>query len=335
MSEFLLEARGLTKEFPLDRKRCVHAVGGVTLAVNEGETLAIVGESGCGKSTLGRMLIGALPPTSGEVRFRGRTITGLRERDFSTYRRQLQLIFQDPYASLDPRMKVRDLIAEPLVTHKICATKDDVTHRVLNLMEAVGIPADYLNRYPHQFSGGQRQRIGIARAIALNPALIVCDEPVSALDVSVQNQILNLLRELQEKRGLTYVFISHDLSVVRHISDRICVMFLGKVMEMGSTEDVFAEARHPYTQFLLDSMLPPNPHRRGQRTRFLEGEPPSPIDPPSGCCFRTRCPFATELCANEEPIPHRMGSVEVACHLQSQPPRTATGNTTSVDKRRP
>ena len=314
MSEALLEARDLTKEFPLDRRRCVHAVGGVTLTVNTGETLAIVGESGCGKSTLGRMLIGALPPTSGEVCFRGHAITGLREKDFSAYRRQLQLIFQDPYASLDPRMKVRDLIAEPLVTHKVCATKDEVAQRVLELMKAVGIPADYLNRYPHQFSGGQRQRIGIARAIALDPALIVCDEPVSALDVSVQNQILNLLRELQEERGLTYVFISHDFSVVRHISDRICVMFLGKVMEMGPTEEVFCEARHPYTQFLLDSVLLPDPHRRAQSMRLLEGEPPSPVDPPSGCCFRTRCPFATELCACKEPALRRAGPVEVGCH---------------------
>ena len=314
MSETLLEVHGLTKDFPLDRRRCVHAVGGVTLAVDEGETLAIVGESGCGKSTLGRMLIGALPPTSGEVRFRGHTITGLKERDFAPYRRQLQLVFQDPYASLDPRMKVRDLIAEPLVTHKVCATKDEVTQRVLGLMEAVGLPTDYLNRYPHQFSGGQRQRIGIARAIALDPALIVCDEPVSALDVSVQNQILNLLSELQERRGLTYVFISHDLSVVRHVSSRICVMFLGKVMEIGPTEEVFCEARHPYTQFLLDSVLPPDPHLRDRPMQLLSGEPPSPVDPPSGCCFRTRCPYATERCASREPELRREGSVRVACH---------------------
>ena len=314
MSEALLEARNLVKEFPLSRKRCVHAVGGVSLEVNAGETFAIVGESGCGKSTLGRMLIGALPPTSGEVCLRGRAITGLKEREFAPYRRQLQLIFQDPYASLDPRMKVRDLIAEPLVTHKVCASRDEVTQRVLELMQAVGIPQDYLNRYPHQFSGGQRQRIGIARAIALDPALIVCDEPVSALDVSVQNQILNLLNDLQESRGLTYVFISHDLSVVRHISDRICVMFLGKVMEIGPTKEVFHKARHPYTQFLLSSVLPPDPHLRGRSVRLLQGEPPSPVDPPSGCCFRTRCPFATEQCARLEPPLRRIGAVEVACH---------------------
>lgn len=314
MSDVLLEARDLVKEFPLRRKRRVHAIGGVTLSVNEGETLAIVGESGCGKSTLGRMLVGALAPTSGEVRFRGNTITGLKEREFLPYRRQLQLVFQDPYASLDPRMRVRELIGEPLVAHKICDSKDELTLRVLALVEAVGLPTDCLERYPHEFSGGQRQRIGIARAIALDPALVVCDEPVSALDVSVQNQILNLLSELQEDRGLAYVFISHDLSVVRHISDRICVMFLGKVMEIGPTAEVFGEAHHPYTQLLLDSMLPLDPHMRGQKRRTLQGEPPSPVDPPSGCVFRTRCPYATELCASEEPGLRWKGNTKVACH---------------------
>jgi oligopeptide transport system ATP-binding protein len=314
MSEALLEARDLTKEFLLDRKRRVHAVAGVTLAVNAGETLALVGESGCGKSTLGRMLIGALPPTSGSIRYKGDVITGLKARDFAPYRRQMQLIFQDPYASLDPRMKVRDLIAEPLVTHKVCSSKDEVTQRVVELMDAVKIPREHLNRYPHQFSGGQRQRIGIARAIALDPALIVCDEPVSALDVSVQNQILNLLGELQESRGLTYVFISHDLSVVRHISTRICVMFLGKIMEIGPTEEIFGEARHPYTQFLLDSVLPPDPHRRTRELKLLKGEPPSPVNPPTGCRFRTRCPFATELCAAQEPTLRQAGNTQVACH---------------------
>ena len=314
MSEALLEARDLTKEFLLDRKRRVHAVAGVTLAVNAGETLALVGESGCGKSTLGRMLIGALPPTSGSIRYKGDVITGLKARDFAPYRRQMQLIFQDPYASLDPRMKVRDLIAEPLVTHKVCSSKDEVTQRVVELMDAVKIPREHLNRYPHQFSGGQRQRIGIARAIALDPALIVCDEPVSALDVSVQNQILNLLGELQESRGLTYVFISHDLSVVRHISNQVCVMFLGKVMEMGPTSEVFGEARHPYTRFLLSAAPFPDPHRRQESVRLLEGEPPSPVDLPSGCPFRTRCPHATQVCADKEPTLDMHGNSHVACH---------------------
>ena len=314
MSEALLEARDLVKEFPLRRKRRVHAVGGVSLSVREGETLAIVGESGCGKSTLGRMLVGALAPTSGEVRFRGQTITGLKERELFQFRRQLQLVFQDPYASLDPRMRVRELIGEPLVAHKMCDSKDELTLRVLSLVEAVGLPTDCLKRYPHEFSGGQRQRIGIARAIALDPSLIVCDEPVSALDVSVQNQILNLLAELQEEWGLAYVFISHDLSVVRHVSDRICVMFLGKVMEVGPTEEVFGVARHPYTQLLLDSMLPLDPRMRDRKRRTLEGEPPSPVDPPSGCVFRTRCPYATKLCANEEPSLRLKGNAKVACH---------------------
>jgi oligopeptide transport system ATP-binding protein len=211
-------------------------------------------------------------------------------------------------------MRVRELIGEPLVAHKMCDSKDELTLRVLSLVEAVGLPTDCLKRYPHEFSGGQRQRIGIARAIALDPSLIVCDEPVSALDVSVQNQILNLLAELQEEWGLAYVFISHDLSVVRHVSDRICVMFLGKVMEVGPTEEVFGEAHHPYTQLLLDSMLPLDPRMRDRKRRTLEGEPPSPVDPPSGCVFRTRCPYATKLCANEEPSLRLKGNVKVACH---------------------
>lgn len=314
MREALLEARDLTKEFPIDRRRSVHAVTKVSLQVFVGDTVAIVGESGCGKSTLGRMLVGALPPTSGEVRFMGKTITGLREREFAPYRRHLQLVFQDPYASLDPRMTVRNLIAEPLVTHKVCRSKDEVTERVLELMDAVGVPREYLHRYPHQFSGGQRQRIGIARAIALNPELIVCDEPVSALDVSIQNQILNLLMDLQKTRDLTYVFISHDLSVVRHISNQVCVMFLGKVMEMGPTSEVFGEARHPYTRFLLSAAPFPDPHRRQESVRLLEGEPPSPVDLPSGCPFRTRCPHATQVCADKEPTLDMHGNSHVACH---------------------
>ncbi|MBQ6322630.1 MAG: ABC transporter ATP-binding protein, partial [Lachnospiraceae bacterium] len=218
MSEVLLEGRNLTKDFPAARKKKVSAVSDISIRIHEGETLGLVGESGCGKSTLGRMLIRMLKPDSGEVYFQGENILAMSDKDFLPKRPQLQLIFQDPYASLNPRMTVRNLIAEPLVTWHVCPTKEAVTERVLELMDAVGIPGEFLHRYPHQFSGGQRQRIGIARAIALNPALIVCDEPVSALDVSVQNQILNLLRQLQKSRGLTYLFISHDLSVIRHIS---------------------------------------------------------------------------------------------------------------------
>lgn len=314
MSELLLEARNLTKEFPLGRGRSVYAVTDVSFAVEQGETLAVVGESGCGKSTLGRMLIRLATPTAGEVLLRGECISAMSEREFRPHRRELQLVFQDPYASLDPRMTVRDLIAEPLVTYKVAPTKEETTELVSELMRAVGVPEDFLWRYPHQFSGGQRQRIGIARAIALDPVLIVCDEPVSALDVSVQNKILNLLCSLQEERGLTYVFISHDLNVVRHISDRVCVMFLGRVCELGTTEAIFAAPAHPYTQFLLSSVPNIDPHCRGKRSHMLEGEPPSPVNPPSGCCFRTRCPYATEACAQQVPELREVDGRQIACH---------------------
>lgn len=314
MKNVLLEARGLTKEFPLSGKRSVHAVSDVSLQIYEGETLALVGESGCGKSTLGRTLIHLHRPTSGEVWFRGAPVTGLKERDFREYRRQMQLIFQDPYASLNPRMTVRDIIAEPLTTYGICQTKQETTERVLELVRAVGVPEDFLYRYPHQFSGGQRQRIGIARAIALHPALIVCDEPVSALDVSVQNQILNLLKELQKSFGLTYLFISHDLSVVRFLADRVCIMFLGKLCELGDTSEVYAHPLHPYTQFLLRALPRLDPHHRCEPVQLLSGELPSPIDPPSGCRFHTRCPYATDRCREEEPSLRQIGARQVACH---------------------
>ena len=245
MSEVLLEARNLFKTFPADRHRSVQAVSGVSLELQEGTTLGLVGESGCGKSTLGRLMMHLIPPDSGEILIRGIPVTGLSERDFMKYRRMLQMVFQDPYASLNPRMNVRNLIAEPLETYRMYETEEETTRHVLELMKTVGLPEGYLYRYPHQFSGGQRQRIAIARAIAPDPDLIVCDEPVSALDVSVQNQILNLLKKLQHTRGLTYLFISHDLSVIRYISDRIAVMYLGKICETGPTEEVFREPLHP------------------------------------------------------------------------------------------
>jgi oligopeptide transport system ATP-binding protein len=314
MSEILLEARELTKEFPAAGGKRVHAVSGVSLQIYRNETLSLVGESGCGKSTLGRLMIRTMQPTSGEVLFRGQSVTAMREREFKPLRKELQLVFQDPYASLDPRMTVRDLISEPLETWRLCESREAVTARVQELLRAVGLPEEFLYRYPHQFSGGQRQRIGIARAIAANPAFIVCDEPVSALDVSVQNQILNLLKELKASRGLTFLFISHDLSVVRYLSDRVCVMFLGKLCEIGPTEEVYRHPRHPYTRFLLDAVPVPNPSQRGKERRLLKGEPPSPADPPSGCRFRTRCPFATERCAGEEPALRDFGGVQVACH---------------------
>lgn len=314
MSEYLLEARELTKEFPAAGKKTVHAVSGVSLQIRKGETLGLVGESGCGKSTLGRLLIRTLQPTSGEVLFRGQSVTRMKDSEFKPLRKEMQLVFQDPYASLDPRMTVRDLVAEPIETWKLYGSREEVTERVRELLRAVGVPEEFLHRYPHQFSGGQRQRIGIARAIAANPSFIVCDEPVSALDVSVQNQILNLLKELKETRDLTYLFISHDLSVVRYLADRVCVMFLGKICEIGPTEEVYEHPRHPYTRFLLDAVPAPDPAARGKQIHLLKGEAPSPADPPSGCRFRTRCPYATERCAEEEPALQEEDGVRAACH---------------------
>lgn len=315
MSEVLLEARHLTKEYPMGGKKAVHAVSDVSLQIYEGETLGLVGESGCGKSTLGRLLIHLIPPSSGEVYLRGEPVSRLSDREFRKYRKELQLVFQDPYASLDPRMTVRDLIAEPLRTYRVCGSKKEETQKVLELMQAAGIPGEFLYRYPHQFSGGQRQRIGIARAIALSPALVVCDEPVSALDVSVQNQILNLLRELQKERGLTYLFISHDLSVIRHVSDRVCVMFLGKICEIGPAQEVFRSPLHPYTRFLLDAVPDPDPRKRKEDIPLLRGEIPSPVDPPSGCRFHTRCPYASEKCSREEPVLKGENGRMAACHF--------------------
>ena len=314
MNGYLLEAKDLTKEFPAAGKKAVQAVSGVSLQISEGETMGLVGESGCGKSTLGRLMIHMLQPTSGEVLFRGKNVSGMNEKEFRPFRKEMQMVFQDPYASLDPRMTVREIVAEPIRTWRLCESREAVTARVLELLQAVGVPEEFLYRYPHQFSGGQRQRIGIARAIAADPSFIVCDEPVSALDVSVQNQILNLLKELKKSRGLTYLFISHDLSVVRYLADRVCVMFLGKVCEVGPTEEVYRNPRHPYTRFLLDAVPPPDPNLRGREIRILKGEPPSPADPPSGCRFRTRCPFATERCAAKEPPLRRDGEVMVACY---------------------
>jgi len=275
MSEILLEAKGLVKEFPVKgRHKVVHAVSGVDITLYQGESLALVGESGCGKSTMGRALIRLLPATAGRVYYKGTDITNLKGEDFAPYRRQMQMVFQDPYASLNPRMKVRDIIAEPLVTYRVCPTPEATTQRVLELMAEVGVQREFLDRYPHQFSGGQRQRIGIARAIALRPELIICDEPVSALDVSVQSQVLNLLKDLQKERGLTYLFISHDLSVVKFISHRVAVMFLGKLCEVGKTSELFAHPLHPYTRFLLDAIPKADPHRREEEKAPSDGRSP-------------------------------------------------------------
>ncbi len=313
----LMEARNLVKEFPVtngSKKGVVHAVSDVSFEIYEGETLALVGESGCGKSTLGRLLLRLIDLTSGQVVFEGTDLAKLKSKRLREFRKQMQIIFQDPYASLNPRMDVERIISEPLITHKVFPSKEGTRQRVLELMNEVGIPVEFLHRYPHQFSGGQRQRIGIARALALNPKLIVCDEPVSALDVSIQSQVINLLADLQEQYGLTYLFISHDLSVVRHISDRVCVMFLGCICELGDTAEIYAHPIHPYTQFLLDSVPKPDPEQRNDGKALLAGEIPSPVNPPSGCRFRTRCPYADEQCAKEAPEMKTYGTRQVACH---------------------
>ena len=317
--EPLLVAKGVSKDFITQKKQVVHAVSDVDLTIYRGETLALVGESGCGKSTLGRTLIHMLDATKGQVWFQGTEITKMSEKAFKPIRRKMQMVFQDPYASLDPRMTVRNIIAEPLVTYHVCPTEEAVTEEVLRLMKMVGVPGEFLNRYPHQFSGGQRQRIGIARAIALRPELLVCDEPVSALDVSVQSQVLNLLKQLKEDLSLTSLFIGHDLSVINFIADRVCVMFLGRICEVADKEELYENPLHPYTTFLMDAIPRPNPHLRDQQKKILAGEIPSPVNPPSGCYFHTRCPYATDICRREQPKMRDYGNGHfAACHICEQ-----------------
>lgn len=315
-STILAEGRGLTKTFPVKGRKgaALHAVSAVDIAVYEGETLALVGESGCGKSTLGRLLLGLLPPTAGQALFDGQDVNRLSTQALRTLRRQMQIIFQDTAASLNPRLDVAGILAEPMRIHGLWP-KEAWNDRAGDLLEQVGLSRDLLGRYPHELSGGQRQRVVIARALALDPRLVVCDEPVSALDVSVQAQMLNLLADLQQSRGLTYLFISHDLGVVRHIADRVCVMFLGRVCEIGPTKALFQRPRHPYTRFLLDSVPRPDPARRDTNRVLLAGEIPSPVDPPSGCRFRTRCPYAKDICAQVVPPLVGEGPRQVACHF--------------------
>ena len=321
-AEPLLEVRHLVKHFPIkeglviDREVAqVRAVDDVSITVGRGETLGLVGESGCGKSTLCRTVMQLLRPTSGSVRFEGREIAGLSRRELRPVRREMQMIFQDPYASLNPRKRVGQIVGDPLRLHGM-ATGRELKMQVQELLERVGLSSEHYNRYPHEFSGGQRQRIGIARALALRPKLIVADEPVSALDVSIQAQIINLLDDLQDEFGLTYIFVAHDLGVVRHVSDRIAVMYLGKVVETAPADQLYSAPVHPYTQALLSAVPIPDPKENRMREQLvLEGDVPSPIDPPSACRFHTRCPFATDICSTEEPPLAAYGRGRVAaCH---------------------
>lgn len=321
MSEPILKVKGLKVHFPvsggfLAKKQVVKAVDGVDFEIAPGETFGLVGESGCGKSTTGRALVKIYDPTEGQVIFEAEDITKIKGAKLKEFRRDMQMIFQDPYASLNPRMTVGEIIREPMDIHGVYDTKEEREKRVRELLEIVGLKPDHIRRYPHEFSGGQRQRIGIARTLALNPKFIVCDEPISALDVSIQAQVINLLEKIQNEMGIAYLFIAHDLSMVKHISDRIGVMYLGNMVEIGDADDIYHEPLHPYTQALLSSVPIPDPKvARNKKRIVLEGELPSPINPPSGCVFRTRCPKATERCAQEKPALKTVGNRQVACFL--------------------
>jgi len=320
MADELVSIRDLVKYFPIRRgllsriAGSVKAVDKVSFAVGRGETLGLVGESGCGKTTVGKSVLRLIEPTSGEVLFEGQDITKLTGSEFRKMRKHMQMVFQDPYMSLNPRMTVRQIVGEPLLVNKL-VTKKDLEDRVTRILELVGLSPDHLNRYPHEFSGGQRQRIGVARALALNPEFLVLDEPTSALDVSVQAQVLNLLKELQKKLGLTFLFISHDLSVVRHMSNRTAVMYVGKIVEIGQTTRIVNEPCHPYTQALFSAILDPDPEVKTQRI-VLTGDVPSPANPPQGCRFHPRCWLANDRCRREEPTMDEAGTDHLsACHL--------------------
>ena len=319
----LLKVEHLHKEFPTGSgfmggkfsKKVVSAVNDLSFEIRAGETFGLVGESGCGKSTTGRAIMHLDPPTSGKVYFEGRDISKMNKKELKAMRREMQFIFQDPYASLNPRMTIGEIISEPMVIHGI-GTPEERIERVRELLDVVGLNPEHINRYPHEFSGGQRQRVGIARSFILRPKLIICDEPVSALDVSIQAQVLNLLKDLQKQYGTTYLFIAHDLSVVQHISDRVAVMYLGKMVELSDWKSLYAEPNHPYTQALLSAVPIPDPDVQQNRKRIiLAGDPPSPIDPPSGCRFHTRCPIAQAKCSEEAPEFREIGEGHFcACH---------------------
>ncbi|MFH1632484.1 MAG: ABC transporter ATP-binding protein [Chloroflexota bacterium] len=319
----LIRVENLTKHFPITRGiivqrqvGAVQAVDNVSFSIRQGETLGLVGESGCGKSTTGRTILQLHRPTSGKVYYNDTDLTAIKGEEMRRFRRDMQIIFQDPYASLSPRMTVGSIVAEPLEVHRIGNAKER-RERVKDLLQLVGLNPYFINRYPHEFSGGQRQRIGVARAIALQPNFIVCDEPIAALDVSIQAQVVNLLEELQGRLGLTYLFIAHDLSMVRHIADRTAVMYLGKIVELADRDELYGHPLHPYAQALLSAVPIPNPAKeRGRKRIILKGDVPSPVDPPSGCRFHPRCSVAEEICQQEHPEWREVGSDHwVACHL--------------------
>ncbi len=313
----LIEVRNLKQYFPVSdglfSKKYVKAVDDVSFYIEKGETLGLVGESGCGKTTAGRTILRLYEPTGGQILYDGKDIT---KADMLPYRKKMQIVFQDPYASLNPRMTVGDIVGEPIDIHKLAASKKERSDKIMQMLEHVGLNSEHANRYPHEFSGGQRQRIGIARALAVNPEFIVCDEPISALDVSIQAQIVNMFEQLQEEMGLTYLFIAHDLSIVKHISRRIGVMYLGKLVEIADSYELTSQPAHPYTKSLISAIPIPDPQTSRKKKRIvLEGDVPSPLNPPSGCRFRTRCPYATEICAKEEPKLRQIGNGHfAACH---------------------
>lgn len=319
-TKHLLEVKQLSKYFSITNKQVLKAVDGVSFHISKGETFGLVGESGCGKSTAGRTIIGLYNRTSGEVLYKGKNVHELSEKEKFAFHRNMQMIFQDPYASLNPRSTVKEIISEPMEVHGLYANKKEMLNRVYELLEDVGLNRDHANRYPHEFSGGQRQRIGIARALALNPECIIADEPISALDVSVQAQVVNLLKKLQKEKGLTYLFIAHDLSMVKHISSRIGVMYLGHLVELTTSAELYQKPLHPYTQALLSAIPIPDPDVEDNRKRIvLKGELPSPMNPPSGCVFNTRCPLAVAACKTQKPEWQEVEDNHfVACHLYNQ-----------------